>query len=187
MVRRTNRPANAVAPAGPASPEFRIADYPFYLIARVAGLYARRLERALKPHGMDQPRWRVLMILAEHNGASMGLVAELAVMKLPTLFKVVRRMQEAGLVEATPRASDQRFIDVRITAAGRRQLVFIKQAAASAYAEASAGLADDELRGLNEVLKSMAVNLQPPAPARIASAAQQPGRRPRATRAAVIR
>ena len=109
-------------PAGPASPHFRIADYPFYLIARVGALYTRRLERALKPRGMDQAMWRVLMILAEHDGASMGLIAELSVMKLTTLFKLVRRMGDDGLLQATPRPSDRRVIDLRITERGQREL-----------------------------------------------------------------
>ena len=56
--------------ADPASVEFRIANYPFYRMARVSNLYAACLDRGRKPRGMDQPRWRVLMILSEHNPAA---------------------------------------------------------------------------------------------------------------------
>lgn len=160
MLRRDRRlPAGQGAPAGPSSPDFRIANYPFYLIARVGGLYTRRLERALKPRGMNQPQWRVLMILAENDGASMGLVAELAVMKLPTLLKVVRKMADCGLVHATPRPSDQRFVDLRLTHRGRRELVHVKGAAESVYAEAVAGLDVGTLCTLNDVLRQFESHL----------------------------
>src|SRR5262245_7771463 len=103
------------ARAVPTSKSFRIADYPFYRNARVAGLYSDCLERELKPRGMDQPRWRVLMILNEHNPASMGLIAQMAVMKLPTVLKLVQRMTDEGLVRNAPRLSDQRVTEVSIT------------------------------------------------------------------------
>jgi DNA-binding MarR family transcriptional regulator len=144
----------------PGGRAFRIADYPFYRIARVNNLYAGCLDRALKPRGMDQPRWRVLMILSEHNPSAMGLIAEMAVMKLPTVVKLVRRMVAEGLVRSSPRARDRRVSDVTITAAGRRGLVVVKRAASVVYAHAAENLGDTQLAALNATLRQIEIGLQ---------------------------
>jgi DNA-binding MarR family transcriptional regulator len=156
--------ANAVSARGrlgdPASSAFRIVNYPFYRMARVCNLYAACLDYGLKPRGMDQPRWRVLMILSEHNPAAMGLIAEMAVMKLPTVVKLLQRMQQEGLVRTAPRASDQRVSEVSITAVGRRGVTFVKQAASGVYAEAVASLGRAQLARLNAILRELENNLQ---------------------------
>lgn len=156
--------------ADPASGEFRIVNYPFYRMARVSNLYAACLDRGLKPRGMDQPRWRVLMILSEHNPAAMGLIAEMAVMKLPTVVKLVQRMVQEDLVRTAPRASDQRVCEVTITAAGRRGVAFVKQAASGVYADAVTGLVRAQLLQLNALLRAMEINLQESLQARRRSA-----------------
>lgn len=143
----------------PASASFRIAGYPFYRVARVAGLYSYCLDRELKPTGMDQPHWRVLMILSEHDPAAMGLLAEMAVMKLPTLLKVIQRMTREGLVRSGPRLSDQRVTEITITARGRRALARIRQVAAQVYEQVTADLSAGEIAVLNELLSRLETNL----------------------------
>jgi DNA-binding MarR family transcriptional regulator len=139
----------------PASKTFRIADYPFYRLNRVAALYSECLDRELKPRGTDQPRWRVLMILNEHNPAAMGVIAELAVMKLPTLLKVVQRMTEEGLVRNGPRLSDQRVTEVSITPKGRKSLTVIRRVAANVYARVTSQLSSKDVEMLNSLLGTL--------------------------------
>lgn len=139
----------------PASKSFRIADYPFYRLNRVAALYSECLDRELKPRGMDQPRWRVLMILNEHNPASMGHIAELAVMKLPTLLKVVQRMTEEGLVRNGPRLSDQRVTEVSITPKGRKSLTIIRRVASTVYSRVTSQLSSKDVEALNALLGNL--------------------------------
>lgn len=139
----------------PASKSFRIADYPFYRLNRVAALYSECLDRELKPRGMDQPRWRVLMILNEHNPAAMGAIAELAVMKLPTLLKVVQRMTEEGLVRNGPRLSDQRVTEVSITPKGRKSLTLIRRVASNVYSRVTSQLSSKDVETLNALLGNL--------------------------------
>ena len=58
----------------------------------------------------------------------MGVIAELAVMKLPTLLKLVKRMSDDGLVRHRPRLSDQRVTEVSITPADVVALSFANSA-----------------------------------------------------------
>ncbi|MBL8267563.1 MarR family winged helix-turn-helix transcriptional regulator [Steroidobacter sp.] len=163
---RTRRATGVHARTSPAHESFRIADYPFYRLNRVTALYTECLERELKPRGMDQPRWRVLMILNEHNPAAMGLIAELAVMKLPTLLKVVRRMEDEELVRTGARLSDQRVTEVSITPRGRKQLGWVRKAAADVYHRVTAQLAGSDIETLNVLLASLEQSLLGLRPAR---------------------
>jgi MarR family transcriptional regulator, organic hydroperoxide resistance regulator len=143
------------ARTSPASETFEIANYPFYRLSRVVALYTECLDRELKPRGMDQPRWRVLMILSEHDPAAMGLIAELAVMKLPTLLKVVRRMEEEGMVRTGTRLSDQRVTEVSITARGRKNLGLVRKVAADVYEKVTAALSSADIEALNALLENL--------------------------------
>jgi MarR family transcriptional regulator, organic hydroperoxide resistance regulator len=145
----------ALSSCNPESESFRIAAYPFYRIARVAGLYTDCLNRELKPRGMDQPHWRVLMLLSEHNPASMGLLAEHAVMKLPTLLKVIRRMSDEGLVRHRPRPTDQRVVEITITPQGRRALAVVRRVAAQVYTQVTSSLSERDIAALNEILQRL--------------------------------
>ena len=44
----------------PANPDFKVADWPFYLIARTARRYEMDMEEALRRIDMDVPSWRGL-------------------------------------------------------------------------------------------------------------------------------
>lgn len=143
----------------PANKSFRIAEYPFYRINRVAALYSECLDRELKPRGMDQPRWRVLMILNEHDPAAMGLIAELAVMKLPTLLKVLRRMEDEGLVRTGARLSDQRVTEVSITPKGRKAVDLVRKVAAHVYEQVTGQLSSEDIGTLNDLLHGLETSL----------------------------
>lgn len=166
MPRAPSRPRTASKPdidarsrTSPLSKSFRIADYPFYRLYRVAALYSECLDRELKPRGMDQPRWRVLMILNEHDPAAMGLIADLAVMKLPTLLKVLRRMEEEGLVRTGARLSDQRVTEVSITPRGRKSLDLVRRVAGRVYEHATAQMSSEDIDTLNGLLGGLEASL----------------------------
>ena len=71
--------------ANPAAPEFLLENSPFYWLTRVSGRYLLQMERHLKAIGMDVPRWRVLMILAEDEPATITTLSERSVVKLATM------------------------------------------------------------------------------------------------------
>ncbi len=167
-VRPSAGPAEAEVPAAeregegtsdPASAAFRIADYPFFRVARVGSLYTRCLDRALKPRGLDQPQWRVLMILREHDAAPMGTIAELAVMQLPTVVKLIQRMTRAGLVAVAQRERDRRIVEVRLTTEGRGALAHVRRAASAVYRRALAGLPPGDIDRVLAALARIEANL----------------------------
>src|SRR5437762_205980 len=104
----------------PAHPQFRIVDWPFYLIARTARRYEMDMEDALQRIDMDLPSWRAIMWLHEHNPSSVSELAEHAVIRLSTMTRVVQRLEKRGLVRLARRAADARVTDVYLTPNGEK-------------------------------------------------------------------
>lgn len=142
----------ANAPRDPASPRFTYRTYPFHLLSLASGRYNAAMERALKPLGLDQARWRALVVLAEDGPMSISAIAEAAVYKASTLSRIVDRLQRAGLVSVTMRASDNRVADVELTAAGRALYEQSRDAASRVFRRASEQLAPEEFAQLSALL-----------------------------------
>ena len=136
----------------PASPGFRIADYPFYLVNRIAGRYAIDMSDALKAIGMDLPTWRALMILHERSPRSVTEIADQAVIRLSTMTRVVQRLDRNGLVRLTSRPSDARVTDVSITPAGVEAVWRVRDVAARMYQRAFGDFSARDLQILNQLL-----------------------------------
>jgi len=154
-----SRPARSRLRSDPASPGFRIADYPFYLLNRIAGRYAIDMSDALKAIGMDLPTWRALMILHERSPRSVSEIAVQAVVRLSTMTRVVRRLERAGLVHLATRSSDARVTEVQITTRGEEALRRVREVAGRVYARAFADFSPREIELLNGLLVRVMSNL----------------------------
>jgi DNA-binding MarR family transcriptional regulator len=156
---RNNRATRARLRSDPASPGFRIAHYPFYLLNRIAGRYAIDMSDALKAIGMDLPSWRALMILHERSPCSVSEIASQAVIRLSTMTRVVRRLERAGLVRLTTRSSDARVTEVVITPRGEGSVRRVRAVAARVYARAFADFRPGDIELLNGLLVRVMRNL----------------------------
>ena len=98
-----------LADQGPEDADAELFDphrWPFFWITQAVGRYLQRLETGLKRGDLDISRWRVLMCLHPNRPTSVSEIAELAIVKLPTMTKIVQRMQADGLVMLRPRSSE---------------------------------------------------------------------------------
>jgi DNA-binding MarR family transcriptional regulator len=148
--------------ADPADPLFELEHSPFYWISRVSGRYVLDMGAALRRVRMDVPRWRVLMILHEHDPASVSTIADLAVIKLSTMTRIVQRMQAEGLVTCGPRAGDARVTEVRLTPAGSQAVERVRGQASVTVQQALQGVSDKEVLAFIDVLKRLFDNLESP-------------------------
>jgi len=148
--RTRSRAAAAPSRSDPASSGFRIADYPFYLVNRIAGRYGMYMSAALKAIGMDLPTWRALMILHERSPRSVSEIADQS---------VVQRMKRNGLVRLATRRSDARVTEVAITARGSAAVRRVREVAARMFERSFAGFTEQELQALNRLLGRVLRNL----------------------------
>ena len=143
----------------PASAHFRIADWPFYLIARTAGRYARGMETALRRLDLDLASWRALMLVHETNPSSVSEIAERAVMRLSTMTRVVQRLEKKSLVKLSRRRSDARVTEVHLTPLGKRCVERDRRTAGAIYRRAMRDFSSADITVLNGFTRRIFANL----------------------------
>jgi DNA-binding MarR family transcriptional regulator len=148
--------------ADPADPSFELRYSPFVWLSRVSGRYLLDMGQALRRVRMDVPRWRVLMILHENDPASVSTIAELAVIKLSTMTRIVQRMQVDGLVTCAPRATDARVTEVRLTPAGIEAMEQARAPTSRIFRHAFHDVSDADMAAFTRVLQKLFDNLESP-------------------------
>lgn len=143
----------------PASGEFRLADYPFYLMDMISSAYGEAMDDVLRRHNMERIQWQVLLILREQSPSSISELAGRSGRKLSTVSRTVERMRKDNLVRTTARDSDQRVTDVFLTEAGTKRIDKLIGIASKQYQHAMRGLSSAEIRGLQEKLRMIFENL----------------------------
>ncbi|WP_300535149.1 MarR family transcriptional regulator [Sphingosinicella sp.] len=142
-----------------ASGEFDIEQWPFYWLTRFTGRYLHEMEITLKTLGLDIPRWRVLMSLRGDKVLSVSEIADNAIVKLPTMTRIVQRMQTDGLVRCRQSASDRRVTEVELTDAGKRAGQQAWAVADSLYTRTFGKIPADDVMRLNRTLRTLNRNL----------------------------
>lgn len=100
-------------------------DYLLYLLARASSLASAEFHAELASLGIPVPTWRILATLSGTPGRSVGTIAARALMKQPTVTKILDRLQEEGLVERRPAPGDRRSVLVEITEAGEDVVTYL--------------------------------------------------------------
>ena len=117
------------------------------------------ITRALRPLGLTAPMWRVLNGLAEGGDSSVGDLAVHAAFERSYVSRLVARMAELGLVQATGGASDRRFRNVTLTDEGRAKQAAAVGVVASLNQDSLKGLSEMEVKTLTKLLDRVALNI----------------------------
>jgi len=99
--------------------ERTISDYLAYLVAQTHRKLHGDLEKNLQTEGVSVEQWRMLEVLGDRKGLSMGEIADMVLMNHPALTKMTDRMVARGLVHRAPDPQDQRRVLVYMTERGR--------------------------------------------------------------------
>lgn len=139
---------------------FDAREWPFYWLTHATGLYLSRLERGLKKVGLDIGRWRVLMCVQPGQALSVSQIAELAIMKLPTMMKLIQRMEAEGTVLCETRVSDGRVTDVSLTEDGLEARKRAWHIASKIYLRVFTGNDGLDFDALNKQLREVVERLE---------------------------
>ena len=145
--------------ADPASPYFTIERSPFFLLNRASATYALLMHQALARVGADVPRWRVLVLAEQRGPISVSAIADLAVIRLSTVTKVVQRLARDGLLAVRRSKADARVTVVLITPQGRKLAQVVRATASRIYRQAFARVSAGEIRTLNRLLLKLSGNM----------------------------
>ncbi len=117
-------------------------------VQRAARALSRRFDEALKPIGLTNGQFSMMMSLNRPEPPTMGAVAELLVMDRTTLTAKLKPLQREGLVTVSIDPDDRRGRRLCLTAKGRRALAKAVPIWRKVHAEIEGGLkqGSDRLR-----------------------------------------
>jgi len=97
-----------------------VDDYLPALLAQASQLISGEFHRVVTEKGLTVSEWRVLATLAGGEPMSIGRLAQITVMKQPTVTRVLDRMEAAGHVARLAHGGDRRVTLVSITPSGSK-------------------------------------------------------------------
>lgn len=106
-------------------------------------------------HGLTYPRARALWRLAEKPGMAQAELACELELEQATMVRLLDRMEEHGLIERRPSASDRRVKLIALTPHGEEQATMVRAIANQMRQEVFADIDIEDLRGLTELLQTV--------------------------------
>ena len=96
-----------------------ITEHLAYLLAQANREINRQLETRLRKEGVPVEQWRILKILSDGNGYSMGELADAVLLNHPTLTKMIDRMVSDAVVYRVQDPKDRRKVLMFISDRGK--------------------------------------------------------------------
>jgi len=145
---------------GPSDSGFLLDDYILYNLNRSAGVYNNEMSKALKSHGLSTMQWRILMILSDKSPSSVTELSRRSVQKMPTITKMLDRMERDGLVVRTAFESDRRIVEVTMTPKAAKVLRSVQAIGQGVFERAFEDVSAKDIDVVTDVLKRVRKNLQ---------------------------
>ena len=108
---------------------------------------------ALGPLDVRPGEMSVLMVLARNPGIRQGVLAEALSIKRAHMAKMVRALEEAGLIRRTVPQDDRRAMELWLTERGQARLAALRPAFAAHEAPPVDGLSPHEAETLKRLLR----------------------------------
>ncbi|MFC3075777.1 MarR family winged helix-turn-helix transcriptional regulator [Shinella pollutisoli] len=124
-------------------------------VQRAARALARRFDEALRPLGLTNGQFSLLMALNRPAPPPMGPVAAVLAMDRTTLTAALKPLERRGLVVVEPDPRDRRGRLLRLTAEGRRLLSEALPVWTATHAAVDADLAAFDIEALRAGLRAL--------------------------------
>lgn len=124
-------------------------------VQRAARALARRFDEALRPLGLTNGQFSLLMALNRPEPPAMGPVATLLAMDRTTLTAALKPLERRGLVSVAPDPADRRGRLLALTAEGRMLLARSVPIWESTHAAVEEELPEADPHGLRRDLRAL--------------------------------
>ncbi|MEO1242672.1 MAG: MarR family transcriptional regulator [Pseudomonadota bacterium] len=145
---------------GPGDAGFVLDDYVMYNLVRATAVYSEKMSEALKSYGLNTMKWRILMLLDDKSPSSVSDLARRSVTKMPTLTRMLIRMEEEGLVKRTALADDRRVVEVTMTPNAVKTLRIVQKIGHRIFERAFEGVSGANIGATTSVLQRIRENLE---------------------------
>ncbi|MEO1017626.1 MAG: MarR family transcriptional regulator [Pseudomonadota bacterium] len=132
-----------------------ISDHLAYVLAQAHRGVHLRFEKRLRTEGVQVEHWRVLKILIDKNGQSMGDLADKVLMNHPALTKMIDKMVSNGLVHRALDPQDNRRVNIFITDQGRTLYERLSPHDAKLDQDFEAALGIEQMKTLKHLLNAV--------------------------------
>lgn len=130
-----------------------------WLLGRVFRLWRSAISHSVRPMGMTEARWSVMMTLRNlGEGVSQHTLASELGIELPSLNRTVNQLVERNLVERRAHPSDKRCKCLWFTDAGNEQLQTLESCVGKVRSQLTDGITEEELDSMFNVLKKIESN-----------------------------
>jgi DNA-binding MarR family transcriptional regulator len=147
------------------SSDLHLDDMLPYLMNRLVARLNQNLSEDLRKRGFTFQDWRVLAVLAVHEGANLTELAEATVIPQPSVSRLAANLAKRGYVARENGKTDSRIVHLFITPKGRAVYGKMRPLAVAEYRAAMKGFSAkeyDDLRGaLLRMMKNRKVKLLP--------------------------
>ena len=117
-----------------------------FRLGRLARLWRSRLDEKMRPHGLTQARWVVMMHMQRGaDGLQQKALAKFVGIEGPTLVHILDNLESQGLIERRPDEADRRGKTVHLTDEGWRMVEVLNDVSAALRQEHLAGVSDAEI------------------------------------------
>jgi DNA-binding MarR family transcriptional regulator len=130
-----------------------------FLVADLARLLRRNMDRRLQSLGLTQAQWRAIVHLSRTEGMTQAALAESLEIQPITLTRLIDRMQSAGWVERRTHPADRRAVQLYLTAQSQPILDEMHARAADTLNDATRGVSPRAQRRLVATLEHIKHNL----------------------------
>jgi DNA-binding MarR family transcriptional regulator len=148
------------APGSPAFP-YPLPTYLFHLFTTIARLRDSRLDKALRPLGLNVTRHRAIAVIALLEPCTMSELADLSAIDRTTMTRIVDQLVARDLAERATTSEDRRQVLLHLTAEGRAVYSKALKVIGEVNRTALAGLPEDVLTILARAQQSILTNLAP--------------------------
>lgn len=133
-------------------------DLPPYLMNRLIARMNQNLSETLRKQGYTFQDWRILAVLAAHNGINITELTEAAVLPQPTVSRLVAGLKRKGFVDRRNAEKDSRVVEISITPKGLKAYRKMMPHAVAEYRAAVKGFTAKDDEYLSEILRRMMKN-----------------------------
>jgi DNA-binding MarR family transcriptional regulator len=132
-----------------------VDNYLGYLLGQANHALYKEFDSQVRARGLSSIEWRVLATLHDSDPLTVSQLANEILSKQPTVTKLVQRMADQGWVALTADPGDQRRTLVSTTAAGRRLVKPLVEAAKQHEARILRALGSTEKVALRKLLEKI--------------------------------
>jgi DNA-binding MarR family transcriptional regulator len=138
---------------------FSVRDYPFYYMHAIITKNNRNIGEVLKPMKLTPSIWRILALLQEKDGLTMGELSDESLIERTLLSRILQNLERRGFIRRRFDAADKRRIFIYLEPKGAALFKQILPIGRGQIERAIRGLSPTDLKRLQSLLLRITENV----------------------------